>query len=59
MMSSQHGLYIQGYTHATMAGTMGREVVRRSQSSKAGLSSDCRLQPACMKSELLVTARQQ
>ena len=25
---------------------------------KAGLSSDCRLQPACMKSELLVTARQ-
>jgi hypothetical protein len=26
---------------------------------KAGLSSDCRLQPACMKSELLVTARQQ
>ena len=25
---------------------------------KAGLSSDCRLKPACMKSELLVTARQ-
>jgi hypothetical protein len=25
---------------------------------KAGRSSDCRLQPACMKSELLVTARQ-
>ena len=25
---------------------------------KTGLSSDCRLQPACMKSELLVTARQ-
>ena len=25
---------------------------------KAGLSSDCRLQPACMKMELLVTARQ-
>jgi hypothetical protein len=59
MMSSQHGLYIQGYTHATMAGTMGREVVRRSQSSKAGLSSDCRLQLACMKLELLVTADQQ
>jgi EAL domain-containing protein (putative c-di-GMP-specific phosphodiesterase class I) len=58
MTSSQHGLYIQGYTHATMAGTMGREAVRRSQSSKAGLSSDCRLQPACMKSELLVTAGQ-
>jgi hypothetical protein len=59
MTSSQHGLYIQGYTHATMAGTMGRQAVRRSQSSKAGLSSDCRLQPACMKLELLVTACQQ
>jgi hypothetical protein len=58
MTSSQHGLYIQGYTHATMAGTEGREVARRSKSQKAGLSSDCRLQPACMKSELLVTAGQ-
>ena len=58
MTSSQHGLYIQGYTHATMVGTMGREAVRRSQSSKAGLSSDCRLQLACMKPELLVTAGQ-
>ena len=57
MTSSQHGLYIQGYTHATMAGTMGREAARRSQSSKAGLSSDCRLQLACMKLELLVNAR--
>jgi hypothetical protein len=26
---------------------------------KAGLSSDCRLQLACMKAELLVNARQQ
>ena len=25
MTSSQHGLYIQGYTHATMGGTMGSE----------------------------------
>ncbi len=58
MTSSQHGLYILGYTHATMAGTMGSQAVRRSQSSKAGLSSDCRLQLAYMKSELLVTARQ-
>ncbi len=58
MMSSQHGLYILGYTHATMASTMGSQVARRSQSHKAGLSSDCRLQLACMKSELLVTARQ-
>ncbi len=59
MTSSQHGLYIQGYTHATMVGTKGLEAVRRSQSQKAGPSSDCRLQPACMKLELLVTAGQQ
>ena len=58
MTSSQHGLYILGDTHATMAGTMGSQVARRSQSRKAGLSSDCRLQLACMKSELLVTAGQ-
>ncbi len=58
MTSSQHGLYVQGYTHATMAGTMGGQPARGSQSKKAGLSSDCRLQPACMKSELLVTAGQ-
>ena len=58
MTSSQHGLYVLGYTHATMAGTMGSQVVRRSQSSKVGLSSDYRLQLACMKSELLVNARQ-
>jgi hypothetical protein len=58
MTSSQHGLYIQGYTHATMAGTEGRKAARWSKSHKAGLSSDCRLQPACMKSELLVTAGQ-
>jgi hypothetical protein len=59
MTSSQHGLYVQGYTHATMADTMGCETARWSQSSKVGLSSDCRLQLACMKSELLVIAGQQ
>ena len=58
MTSSPHGLYILGYTHATMAGTMGRQAARRSQSTKAGLSSDRRLQPACVKSELLVNAGQ-
>ena len=58
MTSSQHGPYAQGYTHATMAGTAGREAARRSQSPKAGPSSDCRLQPACMKLELLVTVGQ-
>ena len=58
MTSSQHGLYIQGYTHATMAGTMGSQPARGSTPHKAGRSSDCRLQPACMKPELLVTAGQ-
>jgi hypothetical protein len=58
MMSSQHGPYVRGYTHTTMAGTTGRHAARRSQSLKAGLSSDCRLQLACMKPELLVTAGQ-
>ncbi len=58
MTSSQHGLNVQGYTHATMAGTAGCQPARGSQSRKAGLSSDCRLQPACMKWELLVNAHQ-
>ena len=58
MTSSQHGLYIQGYTHATMVDTMGSEAARWSQSRKVDRSSDCRLQLACMKSELLVTAYQ-
>ena len=58
MTSSQHGSYVLGYTHATMAGTMGSEGASRSESHKAGLSSDCRLQLACMKAELLVTAGQ-
>ncbi len=58
MTSSQHGLYIQGYTHATMARTVGSETARWSQSHKARRSSDCRLQLACMKSELLVNANQ-
>ncbi len=58
MTSNQHGLYIQGYTHATMVHTMGSEAARWSQSRKVYRSSDCRLQLACMKSELLVTVYQ-
>ena len=58
MTSSQHGLYVWGYTRATMAGTDGSEPARGSGSDKTGLSSDCRLQLACMKSELLVMAGQ-
>ena len=59
MTSSQHGSYVLGYTHATMGGTEGCERAIWSQSHKAILSSDCRLQLACMKSELLVNAGQQ
>ena len=41
-----------------MAGTKGCDAVRLSESQKAGPSSDCGLQPAHMKSELLVIANQ-
>ncbi len=58
MMSSQHGPYIPGYTHATMDGTEGCQTARWSQSHKTVLSSDCSLQLDCMKAELLVTAGQ-
>ncbi len=58
MTSSPHGLYVQGYTRATMAGTEGHEAARRSKSFKTGLSSDCSLQLDCMKLESLVIADQ-
>ena len=58
MTSSQHGLYAQGYTRATMAGTKGRDPARGSQSQKSGLSSDWSLQFDSMKSESLVIAYQ-
>ncbi len=58
MTSSQHGLYVQGYTRATMGGIEGSKTARWSQSLKTILSSDCRLQFACMKLELLVIADQ-
>ena len=54
MTSSHHGLYVQGYTRATMGGTKRREPARGSKSQKTVLSSDCRLQLACMKLESLV-----
>ena len=58
MTSSPHGLYIQGDTRDTMAGTEGSEVVIRSQSQKAVLSSDWSLQLDSMKLESLVIADQ-
>ena len=58
MTSSPHGLYVQGYTRATMAGTNRCKPVRGSQSEKAGLSSDWSLQLDSMKLESLVIADQ-
>ena len=50
MTSNHHAPYVLGYTRATMVGTM--------RITKTDPSSDCRLQLACMKSELLVIANQ-
>src|SRR5436305_12032370 len=58
MTSSPHGLYVQGYTRATMVGTNRRKPARGSQSEKTGLSSDYSLQLDCMKLESLVIADQ-
>ena len=56
--SSHHAPYALGCTRATMAGTAGCDGASRSGSLKAGPSSDWGLQPAPMKSELLVIADQ-
>ena len=56
--SSHHAPYVLGDTRATMAGTMGCNLARVCQPQKPGLSSDCRLQLACMKAESLVIAGQ-
>ena len=58
MTSNHHAPYVLGYTRATMAGTKGSEPARGSESQKAGLSSDRRLQLACVKPESLVIAGQ-
>ena len=58
MTSNHHAPYDLGYTRATMARTKGSDPVKASKSQKSGLSSDCGLQPAHMKTELLVIADQ-
>ncbi len=58
MTSSPHGLYVQGYTRATMVCTKGSELVKVSQTQKAYLSSDWSLQLDSMKLESLVIADQ-
>ena len=58
MTSSHHAPYVPGYTRTTMGRTEGSEAVRQSGPQKPSPSSDCRLQPACTKSESLVIAGQ-
>ena len=58
MTSNHHAPYDLGHTRATMAITKSSETVKSSESQKDSLSSDCGLQPAHMKSELLVIADQ-
>ena len=58
MTSNHHAPYVLGYTRATMATTKSSEPATASESQKSSLSSDCGLQPAHTKSELLVIPNQ-
>ena len=58
MTSNHHAPYVLGYTRNTMASDKGMRNREVEQIPKRRLSSDCRLQLACMKSELLVIADQ-
>ena len=56
--SNHHAPYDLGYTRNTMAVNNGQQTREGERNFKNGLSSDCRLQLACMKLELLVIADQ-
>ena len=56
--SNHHAPYDLGYTRTTMDVNRGKQDSDVEQTPKNILSSDCRLQPACMKMELLVIADQ-
>ena len=58
MTSNHHALYDLGYTRTTMALNKEKQDREVEQISKSRPSSDCRLQPACMKLESLVIADQ-
>ena len=58
MTSNHHAPYDLGYTRNTMAFNRGKQNREVEQIPKNHPSSDCRLQPACMKPELLVIADQ-
>ena len=56
--SNHHAPYDLGYTRNTMAVNRGKQSREAEQIPKNDLSSDRRLQPACVKLELLVIADQ-
>ena len=58
MTSNHHASYALGHTRATMPITKRRDIARWSKSQKDGPSSDCGLQPAHTKTELLVIPNQ-
>ena len=58
MTSNHHAPYVLGNTRTTMARTKGSDPARGSKTHKNRPSSDCRLQLACTKLELLVIADQ-
>ena len=58
MTSNHHAPYDPGYTRTTMAINRGKQSREAEQIPKNRPSSDCRLQLACMKSELLVIVGQ-
>ena len=58
MTSNHHALYDLGYTRTTMVFNKEQQSCEAEQTPKNGLSSDRRLQPACVKPELLVIADQ-
>ena len=58
MMSNHHASYALGNKRATMVTTKSSEMVTWSEPQKLGLNSDCGLQPAHTKPELLVIPNQ-
>ena len=58
MTSNHHAPYDLGYTRNTMVINRGKQSREAEQIPKSRLSSDCRLQLACMKLELLVIVDQ-
>ena len=56
--SNHHAPYALGYTRNTMAVNSVTQYREVEQNTKNGLSSDRRLQPACVKLELLVIVDQ-